>query len=140
MNQVFSGSREEKRRFTFLMCVACLAINIIGAKISEWLGLPLYLDAIGTVLSATLGGLIPGIIVGFVTNLFFGALELIRFGEGYTWYYGCINVLIAICSSAFARKDFFRKPKTWPIMILVYTLIGGALGSALTYFLYYSYE
>ena len=140
MNQVFSGSREEKRRFTFLMCVSCLAINIIGAKISEWLGLPLYLDAIGTVLSATLGGLIPGIIVGFVTNLFFGALELIRFGEGYTWYYGCINVLIAICSSAFARKDFFRKPKTWPIMILVYTLIGGALGSALTYFLYYSYE
>ena len=128
--QLFSGPKGEKRKYIFLLCIACLAINVLGAELSAWLQLPLYLDVIGTALAAVLGGLIPGILVGFLTNL---VKSFISFEN---WYYGCLSVLIAISASLFAGKGYFRKPKKWPVIILVFTLIGGGLGSVLTWFLY----
>ena len=103
--QFFSGTKGEKRKYMLLLCAACLAINVLGAELSAWLQLPLYLDVIGTALAAVLGGLIPGIVVGFLTNL------IKSFSSYENWYYGSLSVLIAIFSSFFAGRDYFRKPK-----------------------------
>ena len=126
----FSGPKGEKRKYMLLLCAVCLAINVLGAELSEWLKLPLYLDVTGTAIAAALGGLIPGIFVGFLTNL------IKSFFSFENWYYGCLSVLIAIAASLFAGRDYFRKPKKWPVIIIVFTLIGGGLGSVLTWFLY----
>ena len=128
--RLFSGARREKGRYMLLLCAVCLAINVLGDELSTLLNLPLYLDVIGTVLSAALGGLIPGILVGFLTNL------IKSFASYENWYYGSLSVLIAICTSFFAGREYFRKPQKWPVMILAFTLIGGGLGSVLTWFLY----
>ena len=93
----------------------------------------LALCAIGLViLSAVLGGTIPGIAVGFFTNL------INAIGDGETAYYGCLSVMIAIASIIFERKGFFsfRKPLKLLAVIVVFALIGGALGSVLTWALY----
>lgn len=44
-------------------------INISVNRLIRFAGLPLYVDNIGTMLGAVLGGYLPGIFVGYVTNL-----------------------------------------------------------------------
>ncbi len=51
-----------------LLMVACVAINILGFSIVPWLGLPLYLDMIGTAIAALTLGPWYGVIVGVTTN------------------------------------------------------------------------
>ena len=114
------------------LCAAGLAINYVFAHLATRLQLPLYLDNIGSALAAALGGYLPGIIVGFFTNIINGI------GDYTTTYYGSLTVLIAIASAWFANNDFysFRKPWKLLVVIVVFAFIGGGLGSILTYVLY----
>ena len=52
-----------------LLILAGIAINLGLSKIIAVLNLPLYLDSIGTVVVSMLGGFVPGIVVGYATNL-----------------------------------------------------------------------
>ena len=58
-----------KNARSLILCIAGIGINIILSKLVGFLGIPLYLDAVGTVIVAALSGYIPGIIVGLVTNI-----------------------------------------------------------------------
>lgn len=124
--------RLSRKKYALVLCAAGLAINIIGVQIARHTGVPLYLDNVGTVLSAVLGGTIPGIAVGFFTNL------INAIGDVDTAYYGCLSVMIAIASIIFGQTGCFsfRKPLRMLCVIVVYSLIGGALGSVLTWALY----
>ena len=114
----------------FLLIAGGILINVIGARLSLFFRLPLFLDSIGTVLAAALGGYMPGIAVGFLTNVLNGLSDFT------TAYYSSINVLIAICSAYLAGRGAFRRvPRLLPAA-LVLALIGGGLGSILTWFLY----
>ena len=60
-----------KRRnlIAFCLCAAGIVLNIVLSYLVTVLGLPLYLDTVGTVVIAILGGYLPGVIVGFTTNI-----------------------------------------------------------------------
>ena len=128
--QASAAKRERKGGIIVLLCLAGLLINILGVRLVHALKLPLYLDNIGSALAAALGGYIPGIVVGFFTNLINGI------GDYETAYYGSLTVLIAICSAWYADHGFYRKPWKLPIVALTFALIGGAMGSVLTWLLY----
>ena len=114
----------------FLLIAGGILINVIGARLALFFRLPLFLDSIGTVLAAALGGYMSGIAVGFLTNVLNGLSDFT------TAYYSSINVLIAICSAYLAGRGAFRRvPRLLPAA-LVLALIGGGLGSILTWFLY----
>lgn len=55
-------------------CGVAIAMNIVLGKVTSFLGIPLYMDTLGTVLSAALFGPVPGIIVGFLTNFISGLM------------------------------------------------------------------
>ncbi|MBR1822550.1 MAG: HD domain-containing protein [Clostridia bacterium] len=124
--------RRNRRKYTIILCLCCLLINFLGVRLALTLELPIFLDIIGTSLAAALGGYIPGIIVGFFTNLINGISDYT------TAYYGSLNVLIAIASAHYARKGYFsfKKPLRLAQIIAVFALIGGGLGSVLTWLLY----
>ena len=124
------SARGSRQLFTVLLCAVCLLINFLGVRIALALNLPLFLDIIGTTLASALGGYIPGIIVGFLTNLINGI------GDYTTAYYGCLSVLLAVSAAFFAQKGYFEKLSRVPLIILVFSLIGGGLGSVLTWSLY----
>lgn len=134
MNQQSKAREEQKihRIYLLILCVAGLFVNFLLAQLAIKLKLPLYLDNIGSALAAALGGYIPGIIVGFFTNLINGI------GDYNTAYYGSLTVLIAIASAWFAEKGYysFRKPLRLLTIIGTFALIGGGLGSVLTWVLY----
>ena len=118
------------RKYTLLLCTAGLLINVLGVRLALGLSIPLFLDNIGSALAAALGGYIPGIIVGFFTNFVNGI------GDYTTTYYGCLTALIAVFSAYFARKGWYEQPKRIPLIIAAFALIGGGLGSVLTWLLY----
>ena len=135
MNQENSSMREHQKqsnKYVFILCIAGLAINVLLAQLAKGLKVPLYLDNIGSALAAALGGYLPGIIVGFFTNLVNGI------GDYTTAYYSSLTVLIAIASAWFAERGYysFRKPWRLLVIIAVFAFIGGGIGSVLTWALY----
>ncbi|MBQ3426715.1 MAG: HD domain-containing protein [Clostridia bacterium] len=115
-------------KYTTLLCMISIAINFICGYITTRLGLPLYLDSIGTITAAVFVGYIPAIAVGFLTNLIkcFFDIESI--------YYGIFNMLIAVCTAFVVQKDYLRKP--WKLIILapVLTIVTCIPDSLLTWF------
>jgi len=128
----FREQQKSNRKYLFFLCIGGLIINYLLAHLATGLKLPLYLDNIGSALAAALGGYLPGIIVGFFTNLLNGI------GDYTTAYYGSLTVLIAIASAWFASKGYYSFKKPWRLLVIiaVFTSIGGGLGSVLTWVLY----
>jgi len=113
-----------------LLCILCIALNIIGSKLALLLNLPVYLDCAGTIFAGILGGYVPAIVVGYLTNLINGIFD------GATMYYGITNVLIAIAAAFFAKRGWFKELPLILLTIPVFTILGGGVGSILTFFLY----
>ena len=113
-----------------LLAIVGVALNMGGSFLSGVLGLPIYLDSIGTVLCAVWSGYLPGIAVGFVTNF------IKSFTDDTAIYYGTLNVLIAVVAAFLAKRDYFKKIYRLPVAALGLAVIGGGLGSLLTWFLY----
>ena len=120
--------RVKHRWLTWLLTVlAGIAMNLLLRRIAALTGLPLYVDCVGTVLTAILGGYLPGMIVGYLTNL------LLWIWDESALYYAVISVHIAAIAAYLARRGSYRSfggaIRTVPFLALV----GGGLGSVLTY-------
>lgn len=113
-----------------LLVVFGILLNYLNSLGVTSLGWPLYLDSIGTILVAATGGMLPGIIVGFVTN------ALTSIADPVSMYYALVSILIAVVVSTVARKGAFRDLKKAPLIVLYTALLGGGLGSVITWFLY----
>ena len=123
--------KQQNDLHAFLLILICLAINIVCGWIVSMSGLPFYFDCIGTIVAAMIGGFLPAVIVGFFTNL------ISSMSDNVNMYYGVVNVLIAICAAAFAQKGTLRK-LSWKFIIpvLYFTVIGGGLGSVISWGLF----
>ena len=88
------NTRKNRIKF-FALVVICLLLNLALSGIASSLELPFYFDCVGTILASIAGGYLPGIMVGFLTNLISG------FSDATTTYYSIISILIAITASYF---------------------------------------
>ena len=121
----------DKNFFKLVMiCAVGMILNVVGVIIAEKFNLPVYLDTIGTIFIAALGGYIPGISVGFFTNLI-GA----SFDED-ELFYGMVSVLLAVITAFLAKRGYYEKfPKilwTIPATILVTSFSGSLIEEMLS--------
>ncbi len=105
-------------------------INISVNRLVKHFGLPLYVDNIGTLLGAVLGGYLPGIFVGYITNIINATADPANM------YYAGISVLIAIMATFLEKRGFYRNFFKALLTIPFFAVLGGILGSILTYFIY----
>ncbi|MBP5701779.1 MAG: HD domain-containing protein [Lachnospiraceae bacterium] len=105
-------------------------INIAVNRIVVHMGLPLYVDNIGTLLGAVYGGYLPGIFIGYITNII-NSTDNIE-----NMYYAGISVLIGMSATFFARKGFYKKLWKALLTVPVLAIMGGGVGSVLTWFIY----
>ena len=105
--------------------IICIALNFVLSKIAILLQFPIWLDTIGTILAATVGGYLPGIFVGLMTNMLKGMSNFSSI------YYAVLNVLIAITSTFLANKGFLKKPWKIFLFVILLSLIGGGIGGLL---------
>ena len=112
-----------------VLIVLGIFINRFLADLAIFFQLPLYLDSVGTIVVAVIGGYSPGAIVGFLTNFIGG------FVDSSTFYYGTINVMIGVCAGIAARRGYFEKVYRLP-KLLGMLMILSIPCSVLSYFLF----
>lgn len=117
-----SSTGKLRGTYVYILIPLAVAINLIGGQIALALKLPLYLDAIGTiVVSAIMGpwvGAISGILSSFITSIISGNLLDTLFG--------LCNVASALIIGFMAR---YGKMKTVPQ--IVFAVIAISLANAL---------
>ena len=78
---------------------AAIAINLVVGGLVNAIGLPLYLDSIGTILATVLAGPAVGILAGVIGQVLFGMIN------GYQWIpFGLIQVVIALLAGIAASQ------------------------------------
>ena len=87
-------------KFMFI-CFTGLLLNLLGSAVAEIFNLPIFLDTSGTIFIAALGSYMPGIAVGFLTNL------LKSLFDSHQMYYASFSIIIAIFTTVMARRGFF---------------------------------
>ena len=70
---------KNRKVYVTTFCGVAVAMNIVLGIITSALGIPLYLDTLGTVLSAAILGPVPGIIVGALSNYYGADLQCVRY-------------------------------------------------------------
>ena len=131
-----TGKRRAPARFfnVFALCALCILLNIAGAQIASALKLPVYLDSMGTILAGLLGGYVPAIVVGYLTNL------LYSLADSSMIYYGLANVFIGVTAAFLAKRGWFKELPLILAAIPLIALAGGGTGAAIGYFLYGSFS
>lgn len=81
-----------------LLLILCLGINYFGSMLAAALGLPVWLDSIGTVLVAYMCGPFIGAITGLTTNLLFYMII------GHNWIYAIVSIWIALIVGLMSMK------------------------------------
>lgn len=104
----------------FLICLAGIIVNLVGSVIAKVFDLPVYLDTIGTIFIAAMGGYVPGVMVGFFTNLIKACYQPSQM------YFASVGVLIAILTTFFSRKVLFENVNRSFVLIPLLTFATGA--------------
>ena len=113
-----------------LICVAAVAVNLLGSFVAKNFNLPLYLDTGGTIFIAMMSGYVPAVIVGFATNFFNS------FVEESEMFYCSISIFVAIFVTFLARRGKFRRFSTTLLTIPALALITTFLTLIIEKFLY----
>ena len=112
-----------------LICLAGVGTNFLLSFIVSLFDLPLYLDTMGTIIVSAMGGPLPGVLVGFVTNI----IKIIY--SPTSVYYGVINVLIAVAAAFFYKRGLMKKVMGVVGLVFVLTFIGGGVGCLIPWFI-----
>lgn len=92
-------------KLTVFLIPVGIAVNIVGGQIAILLKLPIWLDAIGTILIAAICGVVPGLIVAAITQII-NAISLPT-----VLPYMVVGFAMAIVSAYCSKKGFFRSFK-----------------------------
>ena len=117
-------------RQMLMLMLAGLGINVALVELVRISGLPIFLDNVGSILVAVLGGPLPGMTVGFLANL------VNSISDPITLYYGVLTVLIALVAAEFSQHGWLKHVRGCLALVLCTILIGGAGGSIMTWLLY----
>ncbi|MCR5273382.1 MAG: HD domain-containing protein [Lachnospiraceae bacterium] len=100
-----------------LLLVLGIALNLLGnAFANHCLGKLLYLDTIGTMVVAVMGGYFPGIFVALITNV----ITFIEIPPSV--YYVFLNIFIAISTTYFYKK-FYYKTRSFRVAYIQYIML-----------------
>ena len=120
----------KKLALALLCWTACVLVNYLGSQIVAAFNLPIYLDSVGVILAGACGGYIPGVVVGYITNL------VTSFSDPTSFYWCLVSVLIAVASAFWSRRGWFSSvPRVLGFIVLL-AVFGGGLGSLIGWCLF----
>jgi len=122
MNNIFKTSKSHNY-MGLLFCIGCVLLNLILNMAVSAFELPIYLDTVGTIIAAVTGGYLPGVLVGFTTNI----LKCIS--DPSSLYYGVFNILIALIAAYLSKRGWLKRISGILGLIAAFTMIGGGFGS-----------
>lgn len=117
-------------KLTIFLIPIGIAVNFVGGQLAVLLKLPLFLDAIGTIIVGALCGGLPGAIVGLGSNLI-NAISLPTLLP-----YGIINITFGILAGFLSRKGMLKTLPKAIISGIIYAVIGCGMAVPITVMLY----
>lgn len=102
-----------------------IALNVTIGGIVHVIKVPIFLDAIGTIIASLVIGLVPGIIVGVFSFL----ISSVLINPVYVWFIGTqavISVFIYVVASRFSAFKSIKRVIPWGIALGVITGIVSA--------------
>jgi energy-coupling factor transport system substrate-specific component len=100
-----NGFRKEFTTFSIALMAVAIAINIGGGQIPRAVGLPLYLDSIGTVLVGVLVGPWAGALTGFLANTVWTVTGL--FPQAIAW--AGVAAIIGALAGVFGKSGWMKE-------------------------------
>ncbi len=85
-----------------VLIVISIAINMIGGQLASMVKLPIFLDSIGTLISAVLLGPVIGMLTGLLTNLLWGLLT-----NPIAAAFAPVAMVIGLVAGCLARAGWF---------------------------------
>ena len=111
------GKKNPFSMMVVLLIPIGIAINIIGGQIIALLKLPIYMDAIGTLLVSVLGGIVPGLVTGVLSN----SINSIFAPDFFP--FTIVSVFLALATGLLSRGGMFRTIPRTIVSALVITLV-----------------
>ncbi len=112
-----------------MLCIAGVMLNLSLNFLVTVFKLPLYLDTVGTLVIAGMGGYLPGVLTGFITNI------MKTMYNEQSMYYGVLNVLMALFAAMFFSRGWHKKTVGKIGMVLLFSFIGGGIGAVIPWFM-----
>lgn len=119
-----------KRLFVTLVPVG-IGVNIIGGLLAQTLKLPIFLDSIGTMLTAVIMGPWIGAMTGFLSNLLQGI-----FTDPINIPFGIVNAVIGLVVGFLALKRGFEDYVTPLIAGLTLSVLAPIVGTPIAVYLF----
>lgn len=122
--------RSNSKMFILVFSGLAVAVNIVLGIITSALGIPLYLDTLGTVMTAALFGVVPGMIVGALTNTITGLIYAVT-----DIPFALVSMAIAIVVGLIAKKYNFG----WKVALvtgLILSVVAPVIGTPIGIFMY----
>ena len=105
-------------------------INVILTFLMEKLGIPLYLDCVGTIWVAAFCGYMPGVMTAILTNVIATAYR-----DNYL-YFSLLSTVVAVFTSYIAEKGYMKKRRFFIVpYILIISFFCGFVGAAFQWLL-----
>jgi energy-coupling factor transport system substrate-specific component len=108
-----------------------VAINVAMGFVVNQLGLPVYLDTIGTVLAVLLAGVWAGVVVGLLGQ----AIIALQVGV-FMLAFAPIQALIAVFAALAARANGFASPLRAAAWGAAVGFVSGAASAVISYFVF----
>jgi hypothetical protein len=115
---------------TILWIGVGILLNMLGSLVADHVPIPVYLDCIGTVLSAACGGLLPGVLTGCLTNLIKACTT-----DPTSIYYMFANMVTAVVTTWILRKRKWFSVKVILGLAAVSAVICGTFSAILVWFM-----
>lgn len=100
-----------------------ITVNVLLSFFVHKLELPLYLDTIGTVAVTIMGGIFPGVMTAFATNL------ILNFYNPGSVYFAFINILAALYTAYFFRRHSVNSITAFLQYVVILGSLCGVLGA-----------
>lgn len=117
---------KNRKVYVTAFCGVSVAMNIVLGIITSALGIPLYLDTLGTVLSAVILGPVPGMIVGSLSNIITGLMYSVT-----DIPFFIVNMMVGLIVGLVAKKfkyDIIPAVITGLVLSFVCPAIGTPIG------------
>ncbi|MGO4972391.1 hypothetical protein ACTQ56_10495 [[Clostridium] aminophilum] len=105
-----------------LIILCGVALNVALSFAAQKMGLPLYLDSIGTILTAWECGMLASLATALLSSIL-----SMPFSRMFI-YFMIVNMLIAISASRMFDKGLVRRKNWFLIFCITVTFIGGVAG------------
>ena len=129
-NRILDLFQKKQNLIALCVCAAGIILNLLFGTLVSALGLPIYLDTVGTIFAAVMGGFLPAVIVGFLTNI------ILSISTPSLLYFGVINVMIAVAAAYLVEQRKLKKLKLFIWLIVSQVLIAGIFGALIPTFMY----